>query len=264
MIDYNWPGLKPAAMRVSHGTHVMGLATGYQPGTKDNTRPIICVQLPTDLTMDVSGAQILPALGRAIDFIKIHAERFRLDTNHGKRIPLVVNFSFGNFAGPHDGTGLIEAKIDHELHSTTQREIQVALPAGNGNLARTHAEITFTDEDTGNVRPASLDWRIQPDDRSASYVEIWMPPKENPDNLVRVRVTPPWDRAVRRFQQCLERLRSSIPEITWNSAGSSIPLPTRQPGAVALSSAFTRPFITTSRITWHLRVSGKSKSRMLP
>ena len=191
LIDYSWPGLKPAAMRVSHGTHVMGLAAGYQPGTKDNTRPIICVQLPTDLTMDVSGAQILPALGRAIDFIKIHAERFRLDTDHGKRIPLVVNFSFGNFAGPHDGTGLIEAKIDHELHSTTQREIQVALPAGNGNLARTHAEITFTDEDTGNVRPASLDWRIQPDDRSASYVEIWMPPKENPDNLVRVRVTPP-------------------------------------------------------------------------
>lgn len=191
LIDYNWKGFKAAALRVSHGTHVMGLAAGYEPGTNDNTHPIICVQLPTDLTMDVSGAQILPALGRAIDFIKMHAGRFRFKSDRSKRVPLVVNFSFGNFAGPHDGTGLIEAKIDEELHSTPRRVIQVALPAGNGNLARTHAEITFMNNVSGNVEPARLDWRIQPDDRSASYVEIWMPPKANPDNLVKVCVTPP-------------------------------------------------------------------------
>jgi len=191
LIDYDWPGFKPAALRASHGTHVMGLAAGYVPGTNDDTRPVICVQLPTNLTMDVSGAQILPALGLAIDFIMLHADRFTFKNDHGKRVPLVVNFSFGNFAGPHDGTGLIEAKIDEALHSTSRRVIQVALPAGNGNLARTHAEIAFADDASGNVETARLDWRIQPDDRSASYVEIWMPPKVNPGKLVKVRVTPP-------------------------------------------------------------------------
>ncbi|WP_436644279.1 hypothetical protein [Microbaculum sp. FT89] len=186
LIDYAVPGFKPAALRVSHGTHVMGIAAGYVPGQIDETRPIVCVQLPTEVTMDVTGADLSPLLGLAIQFIKKQVRRFRFSGDPGRRVPLVVNFSYGNFAGPHDGTGVVERMIDRKLRPNAPYERQVTLPAGNGNLARAHAEIRFRNE--GDV--AELDWRIQPDDLSASYVEIWLPYRENPADMVEVRVTP--------------------------------------------------------------------------
>lgn len=187
LIDYTRQGLKQPAMRVSHGTHVMGIAAGYPPGERDETRPIICVQLPTDVTMDVTGAELLPALGEAIEFVKRQAERFRLESDNGQVVPLVVNFSYGNFAGPHDGTGLIDVKLDQEFQSTSQRPVQLALPAGNGNLSRTHAEVTF--RNAGET--VRLNWRIQPDDLTASYVEIWLPYLLHPAESIAVRVACP-------------------------------------------------------------------------
>ncbi|MXN64906.1 S8 family serine peptidase [Stappia sp. GBMRC 2046] len=189
LIDFAWPGVKQAALRVSHGTHVMGLAAGSEPGTVDDTNPIICVQLPTDVTMDVSGADLLPSLALATVFIKKMAKRFRYQSDPGKRVPLVVNFSYGNFAGPHDGTGIVEKMLDRKFRPLPNRERQLALPAGNGNLARSHARVRLEPPgDEGDE--VELHWRLPPDDLTASYVEIWMPCVEDPDNLVEVTVEP--------------------------------------------------------------------------
>lgn len=191
LIDFARPGHKPAAQRRSHGTHVMGLAAGNGAGPDDGKRPILCVDLPTEVTMDVSGGSILPSLGLALDWIRQRAARFRINGQPGKFPPVVVNFSYGNFGGPHDGTGLVEQMLDSRLGATGQNAFVGVLPAGNGNLARIHAEIAFCDKDEDDGEPVELDWRIQPDDRSASYVQLWMPYRRRLSDLVEVTVTPP-------------------------------------------------------------------------
>lgn len=196
LIDFKRAGFKPASMRISHGTHIMGLAAGYHPQHAPANRPIVCVQLPTDLVMDVSGANIIGHLGHAISFIIRIARRFRYASAPDQRPPLVVNFSFGNYAGPHDSTGRIARALDHwftPAAATSKCEhpqmCRLLLPAGNGNLARCHAAIRFRNGFT----QATLDWRVQPGDRSASYVQLWMPWREagSDTDIVSVTVEPP-------------------------------------------------------------------------
>ena len=200
LIDFGQPGFKPASLRRSHGTHVMGLAAGFRPGENATTRPIICVDLPADEVRDVTGARLNVPLTAALDFVLDCASRIEIEGEPGEQPPLVINFSFGNFAGPHDGTGVIERTLDRALdparaagtshpgsHPGIRREM--TLPAGNGNLSRCHAEIRF--EADGET--ATLDWRVQPDDHSESFVQLWMPPRKTGpvEDLVAVTVEPP-------------------------------------------------------------------------
>ena len=46
LLDYTRPDHKAAAWRVTHGTHVMDAACGYDPSDNRLDRPIACVQLP--------------------------------------------------------------------------------------------------------------------------------------------------------------------------------------------------------------------------
>lgn len=198
LIDFRQPGFKPASLRTSHGTHVMGLAAGFPPAEDNGTRPIICVQLPTYAVMDVTGDRIREALPLAIDFIFACASGFEVKDKPGQRPPVVINFSFGNFSGPHDGTGVIEQIIDDRLgppapatpdEPPPDPRRRMTLPAGNHNLSRCHAEIVFPNDEGEAV----LDWRVLPDDRSESFVQLWMPwrPPGQGEGLVEVRVTPP-------------------------------------------------------------------------
>src|SRR5688572_33194093 len=58
LVDFHRPGHKAAAWQVAHGTHVMDLAAGHDPGLGCNTRPIVCVQLPAMTTANTSGADL--------------------------------------------------------------------------------------------------------------------------------------------------------------------------------------------------------------
>ena len=68
----------------------------------------------------------------------------------------------------------IEAAID-ELVSERRKRSPTALviPSGNLFLGRMHASITQTHL---NKESATLPWRVQPNDRTSSYLEIWFPP----------------------------------------------------------------------------------------
>jgi len=171
---------KPVSWRTAHGTHVLDLAAGYdQPAPAG--RPIIGVQLPVHATADTSGGDF----GRyAIDgmlYILARAEQL------GAQMPVVVNMSYGFIAGPHDGTSVVEAALD-QMIALRPAPLAIVIPAGNSYLARCHSRLGLR-----NGASESLTWRVQPEDQTPSYMQIWLPHANaaGVTSRVRLRVRPP-------------------------------------------------------------------------
>jgi len=174
------------ALRSSHGTHVMDIACGYEPGTAPrregtrgpDNRPIVCVQLPSATSMDTSGASLDTFVIDGIRYILDKADKIAGERQCG-RLPVVINFSYGTIAGRHDGTSDIERAIE-ELIATrqdTQAPLQVVIPAGNSRLKKCRAVLKFERKARLWRRGTkkSLHWRVLPDDRTTSHLEIWLP-----------------------------------------------------------------------------------------
>src|SRR5262245_60456300 len=172
-IDYAQSGHKPAAWRVSHGTLAMDLAAGDDPASVQDDRPIVCVQLPVATTADTSGGTLSAQVRLALDYIIASANQIAADRGLPPP-PIVVNLTYGIFAAPHDGSGLLEAAIDDFIvarEAADNAALRVVLPSGNSNLLRCHARVSIN---SGGKK--ELDWRLQPDDRTESWIEVWLPP----------------------------------------------------------------------------------------
>jgi len=180
LIDFGSSGHKATARRSSHGTHVMDLACGEDRSTVQNDRPIICVQLPSRTTADTSGATLAP---QVLDALWYLADR-------AGTLPLVINLSYGLFSGPHDGSDELEIAIREFLRLRNNvAPTAIVLPAGNSHLARCHARFRLG---TGpNNRSHRLNWKILPDDRTASILEVWLPYRGSTAPRVKVRVVTP-------------------------------------------------------------------------
>jgi Subtilase family len=174
-------GHKPVAWRVAHGTHVMDLACGFEPGNVADQWQIIGVQLPVSATADPAGATLVPRIADALNYILRRAQS----------TPVVINISYGLTSGPHDGSSALEQLIDECIaaRAGTTAPLAVVLPAGNSRQLRGHAHFSL---DSQQVQQR-LCWRVLPDDQTPSHVEIWLPkqPQGGPIARVRVRVTPP-------------------------------------------------------------------------
>ena len=60
-LNFSSPIHKPLAYRRAHGTHVIDLACGYDAVTEDRAdRPILAVQLPSDVTAHTSRPKLAP------------------------------------------------------------------------------------------------------------------------------------------------------------------------------------------------------------
>jgi hypothetical protein len=176
-----------AAWRASHGTHVMDLACGFDPYPPVHDRPIICVQLPTRVTADEYPGTLYPAIIDGIAYIVDRAQA--LAPSYGVlSLPVVINVSYGLLADSHDGTGGLEAFIDAKIQECKNLgfDLRVVLPAGNSYLARTHGQISFT-----SAGPEILRWRIQPDDRTPSFLEVWLPDPFPTASRVTLKLTSP-------------------------------------------------------------------------
>lgn len=178
----------PVSLRRSHGTHVMGLSAGYAQGVEVQSRPIICAVLPPRVVEDTSGISLLPSLCLALQMLSKRASRYRVG---GKPVPFVLNFSYGNFSGPHDGTDEVSRLFEQFLSADPQQKRWMTLPAGNGNLARAHGVLRFGED---LPEEAELFLRVLPDDNTASHVEFWMPYSKavTPPDYVSLTVTPPF------------------------------------------------------------------------
>ncbi|WP_035645235.1 hypothetical protein [Bradyrhizobium sp. ORS 285] len=159
----------------THGAHVMDLATGYAP-ERDEVPPeairIIAVQLPNTIAWDTSGFGKDMYVLSAMHYIFERADR--IAAGYGiERARLVINFSYGFSGGRHDGGTELEAAIDELVRIRRAKAhcpTALVLPAGNTFLDRLHARVREVDFRDGEAR---LYWRIQPNDRTPSYLEIW-------------------------------------------------------------------------------------------
>jgi hypothetical protein len=167
--------------RSAHGTHVMDLACGpymleetmctrrnapaenptwLKVEDEASAAPIIFVQLPMRTVQDTTlrgtmQQDVINALNYVIGECAPDAE-------------IVVNLSWGTLAGPHTGTNLLEREIDRLVGLLGSR-LKVVIPAGNGYQSRTHANFQLQPS-----QHISLNWRVQPDDTTESYLELWM------------------------------------------------------------------------------------------
>lgn len=189
LLDYTKPGHKAAAHRVAHGTHVLDIAAGYAPNNAPgssvglNKRPIIAVQLPTRTVADTSGLGLEKYMLDGVRYILNRARRFSIA--HGiPNLPVVINFSSQLLAGPHDGRSVIEEAIEELLQERRNRidgtggPTELVLPAGNSHLSRGHARVSLKpngEEGSSHI----LKWKVLPDDRTFSFLEIWLPRSES-------------------------------------------------------------------------------------
>lgn len=194
---------KSIAKRISHGSHVMDAAAGYdhrdatQQALAEN-RPIVCVQLPTDTTADLSGQNLEHYLADAIAYIVHCADLIARDrvTSAGTGtgpIPIVINFSYGHHLGAHNGKQAGEQAFEQAIADRMARSgvpLRVVVPSGNSHLSRTHAIVDFSD-----TVAEDLNWRIQPDGKTWSFMEIWLPPGSISPSRLSVVVTSPGGQA---------------------------------------------------------------------
>ncbi|GFE66998.1 hypothetical protein [Litoreibacter roseus] len=203
-----WEGSKELQMLASHGTHMLDVAGGIDPGrfgsmrTGENSRcHLIAVALPPLFFHGHSGnfLQYHAVLGlirilRIADAIskakhKEGCENF--DSDH--QFPIVVSFSFGFEAGPKDGSLDMERAIREEIRKRAndgdddsrtncqgktpnaagnrkRRDVKtfVNMPAGNSNLSRISARETIAPE--GHT---PFEVVLQPNDHSSTFIEFW-------------------------------------------------------------------------------------------
>ena len=189
------PDVRPRAEQefaFPHGTQILDLAAGYPAETQVNNRPILAVELPTQAVADTSGARMQGHLLDAVREILVQSRS--LKDRNGDILPLVLNISLAITAGPHDGSHPIEVSLDRLIENERRqhsRLIEVFMPAGNHRQDRLHAKMHLPSA----APTASVDWNIYPDDRTASFVEIWQPidqvQYEADHCLLQVQLTPP-------------------------------------------------------------------------
>jgi hypothetical protein len=193
--DFRSAGHKSVTWRAAHGTHVMDLACGYDMQENRVDRPIVCVQLPRALVANTQEIRNSNAPLDAMRYILRCADI--IAARQGRLyVPVVINFSFGAGAGPHDGTSHFEQQVDELVDARKAMfgplALEVVLPSGNAHLSRCHAEVALVSfQNAGGVVP--LMWRVLPDDRTPSFLEIWLPYRGAavPPNRLRLRITPP-------------------------------------------------------------------------
>lgn len=172
-LRFDKPGHKSLAHRAGHGTHVIDLAYGQAP-VQGNDAHVVAVKLPDTVTEQTSGATLVNYALDGIIFILWRA----LNSSKGKPPPpVVINMSYGMPSGPHDGTGTLEAAMDEVIRLCWQVwkwRVAIVLPSGNSHHARARAYFAVPPASAVEIVPPAMQWLVLPDDRTPSFLEVWL------------------------------------------------------------------------------------------
>lgn len=150
----------------THGTHVLDLAAGAEDGDPVADWPLLAVQLPPEAVDDTSGTWFESYILQGLRWI------LRQAASIDPTSPVIVNLSLGVSAGPKDGTRFAEHQLAREARlweEHTGQPVRLVWSFGNGN----RNDLTATwDLDAGGS--ADILARVQPDDMTASYVEVFL------------------------------------------------------------------------------------------
>lgn len=167
----------------THGAHVMDRAAGFRAGDKNHEDRdlvrVIGVQLPRGSLRDTSGFGKDVFILAGVHYVLDRAER--IAAKYGaEQVKVLINVSLGITGGPKNGRYQLERALDDlvDAYSTSPDaggvdrlgEIDIALPTGNNYASRLSAELAVPA--AGNI--AEIGWRIQANDRTPNYVEMWL------------------------------------------------------------------------------------------
>ena len=157
------------AYATTHGTHVLDLAAGADPDSADDPVrdwPLLGVQLPPEAIDDTSGTCFESYLVMGLRWILRQARQIDVAA------PVIVNLSLGVLAGPKDGSRFAEYQVAREAahwEQVTGQPVRIVWAFGNGYRSSQVARLTF---DGVDQTARNLHWRVQPQDETASFVEI--------------------------------------------------------------------------------------------
>lgn len=183
-----WSPMRHAA---THGSIVLDIAAGHRHGAGAPRRPvpaagdldavrIVAVELPPAAAIDMTGFGVEAFALSAFHFIFRRADdvarAYGLDPD---TVPLVINFSFGGVAGPQDGQDRFEEAVERMILARRARGAPtvLAMPSGNSFLAGLNGRVGPSDLVAGRAQAV---WRVQPNDPTSSYLEIWYPAWRTP------------------------------------------------------------------------------------
>jgi hypothetical protein len=211
---------------VSHGTHMMDIATGvpnpilavtsqFEDFGSPESQDIVFVNLPRFFESADSAS---PELRQVTGLLRMHllAGARYISSKVPAPSTAVINVSYGGHCGPHDGTTVLESALDELIAETydaasKKYRLQIAVAAGNSADRETHAQCLVE-----SGKSAKLKWMNFPDDPSDSFIEFWM----GEADILKVSVWTPSD-----------ELRQK-PSLTGLGAGESSILRSKPGGAI--------------------------------
>lgn len=171
---YALSGYKAIHAAVTHGCHVTDVAAGFpdpllppdqDPG-KPLTHDIVFVDLPRYFsTKPVSGLLRTYVLD-AVHYVFSCAK---------PEVPVTINLSYGAYAGPHDGSSILERALDAAILARRQPATggkggatDILIAAGNGADQEAHVEVPIPPG-----KDVELCWSNIPDNPTDQFIEIW-------------------------------------------------------------------------------------------